>query len=103
MTMRARLLGLAAISALLMALMTLVGNGGPAVAQNATPTTAATPVPSAAAGIVTLVGWYSRDKSGDFVIVGPIQINENLVAKAGEPTDNTIAGKIDFDDPGNDD
>jgi hypothetical protein len=102
--MRARLIGLAAISALLMAFMTYASNGGPAVAQDATPTAgASTPVATTGGGIVTLVGWYSRDSSGDFLNVGPIQINENMVAREGEPTDRTITGKIDFDDPGNDD
>lgn len=102
--MRARLLGLAAFSALLMAVMTFASNGGPAVAQDATPTAGeSTPVPTTGGGIVTLVGWYTRDSSGDFLNIGPIDINENMVAKQGEVTGNDITGRLDFDDPGNDD
>jgi len=104
MAMRARLIGLAAISALLMALITIAGNGGSAGAQDATPTAgASTPVATEGGDIVTLVGWYTRDSSGDFLNIGPIQINENLVAKEGDATGAAITGRIDFDEPDNDD
>jgi hypothetical protein len=102
--MWARLLGLAACSALLMAFMTFASNGGPAGAQNATPVAGpSTPVATTGGGIVTLVGWYTRDSSGNFLNIGPIDVNENMVAKAGEPTAGSITGRLDFDDPGNDD
>jgi hypothetical protein len=99
--MGVRLFGLATLSAMLMAMFIVAGNGGQASAQEATPA-AATPV-AETSGIVTLVGWYTRDESGDFLIIGPLQTNENLVSRAAEPTDRSITGRINFDSEENND
>jgi hypothetical protein len=86
-----------------MAAVMVAGNGGPTLAQDATPA-AATPAPGTdASGVVTLVGWYSRDEAGDFLSIGPLQSNENLVSRAAEPTDHSITGKINFDSEENGD
>jgi hypothetical protein len=104
--MGVRLFGLATCSALLMAMFMVLGNVGPASAQDATPE-ASTPEASTPAaeggGIVTLVGWYVRDESGDFLVIGPLQSNENLVSREAEPTDRTITGRINFDSEENND
>jgi hypothetical protein len=99
--MGVRLFGLAALSALVMAFFMVSGYVGPASAQNATPE-ASTPT-AAGDGIVTLVGWYTREESGDFLIIGPLQSNENLVSRAAAPTDRTISGRINFDSEENND
>ena len=99
--MGVRLIGLATLSAMLMAMFIVAGSVGPASAQNGTPE-ASTPA-TEGGGVVTLVGWYSRDESGDFLNIGPLQTNDNLVAKAGVPTDRTLEGKVDFDSEDNGD
>lgn len=68
----------------------------------ATPEAAASP----AAGpveVVTLVGWYAPDPSGEFLTVGPLRTNDLLVAGPGEPNDRSLVGTVDFDDPNNKD
>jgi hypothetical protein len=99
--MGVRLFGLAALSAVLMAVFIIAGNAGPATAQEGTPE-ASTPE-TVAAGIVTLVGWYSRDESGDFLNIGPLQSNDNLVSRAAEPSDRAVRGRINFDSEENND
>jgi hypothetical protein len=86
------------------------GRGASARLQDASPAAAVTP--EAAAGtpeaapatvnVVTLVAWYSPDSSGEFLNIGPLRTNDNLVAGAGEVTDRTLTGDVDFDDDGND-
>jgi hypothetical protein len=91
---------------MLMILVSVAGPGSAVRAQeSATPAaTAATPTtqPAQEQKIVTLVGWYTRDESGDFLRIGPLTTNENLVAAAGNATDRTLTGKIDFDANSND-
>ncbi len=69
--------------------------------------TAATPVAETGATpvaepvrVVTLVGWYQTDASGDFIDIGPIQTTDQLVAGPGDPT-STLTGRADFDSPDN--
>jgi hypothetical protein len=50
--------------------------------------------------VVTLVGWYQQDPSGDFLTIGPLTTNEALVARPGE---DGLTGRADFDDPDNND
>jgi hypothetical protein len=100
--MGVRLFGLATLSALLMAIVLVAGNVGPASAQEGTPE-AATPATDGGDGIVTLVGWYTRDESGDFLVIGPLQSNENLVSRAAEPSDRAVTGRINFDSEENND
>ena len=61
--------------------------------------TGATPV-AAPVRVVTLVGWYQTDASGDFIEIGPIQTNDQLVAGPGDPT-GSLTGRADFDSPDN--
>lgn len=61
--------------------------------------TAATPV-AEPVRVVTLVGWYQTDPSGNFIEIGPIQTTDQLVAGPGDPT-STLTGKADFDSPDN--
>lgn len=61
--------------------------------------TGATPV-AAPVRVVTLVGWYQTDASGDFIEIGPIQTNDQLVAGPGDPT-SSLTGRADFDSPEN--
>jgi hypothetical protein len=107
--MRRRIIGLAAFSLLLTLMMSLTGPHGTVRAQDdATPAAdEATPVPeeeaAAAERIVTLVGWYTRDESGDFLTIGPLDSNELMVAGPGDATDRSLSGRIDFDAEDNDD
>jgi len=63
--------------------------------------TAATPV-AEPVRVVTLVGWYQTDASGNFLEIGPIQTTDQLVAGPGDPT-STLTGRADFDSPDNND
>jgi hypothetical protein len=67
----------------------------------ATPEAGATPTASTA--VVTLVGWYTPDPSGEFLSIGPIRTNDALVAGPGQPNDRTMTGTVDFDDENNKD
>lgn len=70
--------------------------------QAATPEADATPEAGAATvNVVTLVGWYSQDPSGEFLNIGALRTNDNLVAGPGEPTDRTLSGRVNFDDEAN--
>lgn len=78
-----------------------------ATTPTATSDTAATPVAETGATpvaepvrVVTLVGWYQTDASGDFIDIGPLQTNDQLVAGPGDPT-STLTGRADFDSPEN--
>ena len=87
-----------------------LGRGASARLQDASPAAAVTPeaaggTPEAApatVNVVTLVAWYTQDPSGEFLNLGPLRTNDNLVAGAGEATDRTLTGNVDFDDDGND-
>jgi hypothetical protein len=89
------------------------GRGAAANLQDASPAADVTPEAEAAAAgtpeaapatvnVVTLVAWYTQDPSGEFLNLGPLRTNDNLVAGAGEATDRTLTGNVDFDDDGND-
>ena len=52
--------------------------------------------------VVTLVAWYSQDPSGEFLNIGPLTTNDNLVAGQDEAAERTLTGDVDFDDEGND-
>jgi hypothetical protein len=106
---------IALLSICLLGLTAFAGIAGPgshvsARLQDASPAAAVTP--EAAAGtpeaapatvnVVTLVAWYTPDPSGEFLDLGPLRTNDNLVAGAGEATDRTLTGDVDFDDEGND-
>lgn len=45
--------------------------------------------------IVTLVAWYGTDESGDFLVIGPIEVDDQLVAGPGDP-DSGLTGTADF-------
>jgi hypothetical protein len=68
----------------------------------ATPEAAASPA-ALPVEVVTLVGWYSPDPSGEFLNIGPIRTNDLLVAGPAEPNDRSLVGTVDFDDPNNKD
>jgi hypothetical protein len=121
--MRIRIFGIVAV---IVAVLGLVGyslgaqqvlaQGGtpvttPTTAPETTPTatseTSATPLAETGATpvaepvrVVTLVGWYQTDASGDFIDIGPLQTNDQLVAGPGDPT-STLTGQADFDSPDN--
>jgi hypothetical protein len=88
------------------------GGGASAMLQDASPAAEATPeagTPAAegtpepaTVNVVTLVAWYSQDPSGEFLNLGPLRTNDNLVAGSGEVNDRTLTGDVDFDDEGND-
>lgn len=105
--MRIRLAVLAAFTLLLTTLVTLAGPYAGVRAQDATPEAEGTPAAEdgedeVEARIVTLVGWYSRDESGDFLIIGPLQTNQNLVAGPADAA-GALTGTVDFDAEDNDD
>jgi hypothetical protein len=52
--------------------------------------------------IITLVAWYGTDASGEFLVVGPLETDENLVAGPADP-ETGITGTVDFDAPENND
>jgi hypothetical protein len=87
-----------------------MGLAAPASAQDAgTPEAAGTPVaPSSDATpiaqpirVITLVSWYQTDASGDFIQVGPLASNDQLIAGPGDST-NALTGRADFDGPEDD-
>jgi hypothetical protein len=112
--MRIRHFGAALALLLFGAIMVYSGTASPVRAQTigggtpeATEETEATPVATGATPvaepvrIITLVTWYQTDSSADFIEIGPIQVNDQLVAGPGDPT-GAITGTADFDDPDND-
>lgn len=113
--MRVRVAFLAICLLGLTALGVLVGPGRETAAklQDASPAADVTPEADVAANgtpeaapatvqVVTLVAWYSQDPSGEFLNLGPLRTNDNLVAGPGEATGRTLTGDVDFDDAGND-
>lgn len=67
--------------------------------------TSATPVaePTAeAVRVITLVMWYQTPAGAEFVEVGPLATNNQLIAGPGDPTD-AATGQIDFTSPDNSD
>lgn len=86
------------------------GHGASARLQEATPQADATPEAEAETteeptltGVVTLVSWYVADESGEFLAIGPLRTNNALVAGADDDNDRALTGRVDFDDPDNDD
>lgn len=68
-------------------------------AEEATPESASEATPIAQPiRIITLVAWYQTDSSGDFIEVGPLASNDQLVAGPGDST-VAITGRADFDGP----
>jgi hypothetical protein len=105
--MRVRIVAISVCLLMLTGVAVLAGSSLRANAQDATPTTAATPVaegtPAATpVNVVTLVGWYSPDPTGDRLLIGPLRTNDNLVAGPADVTDRSLTGDADFSDPGND-
>lgn len=105
--MRVRTIMLSICLVAVATLATFAGNWPSASArlQEATPETAATPEADEApvtVNVVTLVGWYMQDPSGEFLTIGPLRTNDNLVAGAGEETDRTLSGQVNFTDESND-
>jgi hypothetical protein len=112
--MRKRLLAFATLTLLLATLVALAGPiSGVHAQDDATPEAEGTPVPeeetdgeeeeAASARIVTLIGWYSRDESGDFLVIGPLGTNQNLVAGPLDEPGSALTGSVDFDSEANDD
>ncbi len=101
------------VALMLMLVMTLLAVPG-ALAQNDPATPAATPVaadtdatpiaePTAeAVRVITLVMWYQTPADAEFVEIGPIATNNQLIAGPGDPT-NAATGRIDFTSPDNSD
>ena len=119
--MRIRLVGIVAVMAAVLGLIGYSLGAPQALAQSGTPpslpTTAASPTPTSETAatplaetgatpvaepvrVVTLVGWYQTDASGDFIDIGPLQTTDQLVAGPGDPT-STLTGQADFDSPDN--
>lgn len=80
----------------------------PTTAATTTTESAATPLTETAATpvaepvrVVTLVGWYQTDASGDFIDIGPLQTTDQLVAGPGDPT-SSLTGKADLESADND-
>ncbi len=92
---------------LLLALTAIVAFGRPDGFASARLQDAATPeavaTPTATVEVVTLVAWYTPDPSGEFLAIGPIRVNDVLVAGPGQPNDRTMTGQVDFDDENNKD
>jgi hypothetical protein len=125
--MRIRRFGIVAV---LIAVLGLVGyslgasqvlaqSGTPESLPTTAPTTAAQPSPTETAEtgatplaetgatpvaepvrVVTLVGWYQTDASGDFIDIGPLQTTDQLVAGPGDPT-STLTGRADLESEDN--
>lgn len=115
--MRIRLFGIAAIVVTVLGLVGYSLGASQVLAQSGTPeslpTTAAQSSPTEEAGatplaetgatpvaepvrVVTLVGWYQTDASGDFIEIGPLQTTDQLVAGPGDPT-STLTGRADLE------
>ena len=105
--MRARLLGLTGLFALLIGMTAILTGGGLVRAQDdATPE--ASPVASvaddgtdatdqgAAPNIVTLIAWYQPDANDEFLELAPVETSPAYVANAGEITDQNLTGTVDF-------
>jgi hypothetical protein len=82
---------------------------GGVLAQSDSATPEATPVAAEPAAspvaesirVITLVMWYQNAPSGEFVEVGPVATNNQLIAGPGDPT-SAITGVINFTSPEND-
>ncbi|MEZ4499567.1 MAG: hypothetical protein R2839_05720 [Thermomicrobiales bacterium] len=99
------------VPGLILALLMSILVGGAASAQGAaTPeSTTATPTDAAADAtpvaqpirVVTLVAWYQTHSSGDYIEVGPLASNDQLISGPGDAT-AAITGRADFDGPEDD-
>lgn len=108
--MRVRFIVLSICLFALTALAAFASNGPSASANlqeatpgvEVTPEADGTPEPEVTVNVVTLVGWYSQDPSGEFLNIGPLRTNDNLVAGPADVTDRTLTGRVNFEDPAND-
>ena len=76
---------------------------GTPVASDATPVADAsdgTPV-AEPIRVITLIAWYETDTSADFIQIGPLASNDQLIAGPGDAT-NALTGTADFDGPEDD-
>src|SRR5215211_6822861 len=69
--------------------------------EDGTPAAEATPLAEGTPAaqpilVITLVAWYETDPSGDFIQVGPMASNDQLIAGPGDSTD-ALTGRADFD------
>lgn len=110
--MRVRLI-LMSICLLMVVAVAPFASSGPSASarlQEASPEANATPEADDPTGdeqpttvnVVTLVGWYMQDPSGEFLTIGPLRTNDNLVAGAGVETERTLSGRVNFEDDSND-
>jgi hypothetical protein len=80
-------------------------DGTPVAEQpEATPVAAAedgTPAAAVPIRVITLVAWYQTDPSGDFIQIGPLASNDQLIAGPGDST-TALTGTADFDGPEDD-
>lgn len=78
-------------------------DGTPVVdVEAATPVAEADGTPAAEPiRVITLVTWYETDASGDFIQLGPLASNDQLIAGPGDTT-NALTGTADFDGPEDD-
>jgi hypothetical protein len=77
----------------------LAQDDGTPVAQPEASPVAASGTPTAQAiRVITLVAWYETDPSGDFIQLGPLASNDQLIAGPGDST-SALTGQADFDGP----
>jgi hypothetical protein len=104
--MRARLLGFTGLIALLLGMTAMMVGGGIARAQDegtpeASPVAEVTDEGETATeattqNIVTLIAWYQPDANDEFLELVPVETSPTYVASAGELTDQTLTGSVDF-------
>jgi hypothetical protein len=70
-------------------------DGTPVAEEEATPLADGTPV-AQPIRVITLVAWYETDPSGDFIQLGPLATNDQLIAGPGDAT-AAVTGTADFD------
>jgi hypothetical protein len=72
-------------------------DGTPVAGADATPVADADGTPAAEPiRVITLVAWYETDPSGDFIQLGPLASNDQLIAGPGDAT-TAVTGSADFD------
>jgi hypothetical protein len=75
-------------------------DGTPVADEEATPVADGTPA-AQPIRVITLVAWYETDASGDFIQLGPLATNDQLIAGPGDAT-ASATGRADFDGPEDD-
>jgi hypothetical protein len=107
-----KLVRLVALAFMMVLTGAVVGGGfssAGVLAQEGTPVAQEEATPAAADGtpaaepirVITLVTWYETDPSGDFIQLGPMATNDQLIAGPGDST-NALTGRADFDGPEDD-